>query len=241
MTKTDAHGIVGLLDHILSSTHASTLPTTRTGYPPSTSRLDSAAPQAAAAPTVAARRGRPPGKSSVPTRPKEKVTFRITSTLLASYRDWSWEARSQLSQLVERALAVVQESAVDFVPPPKGFNGATGLYGGEQDIFCFLIDPAGWTDNAFHRRQKPARAPKRHSRHRLPRRSPASPCGPFMVELFTSLDLPGYPSSVRTRLRLSPAWRLPTPAHVERTRFRKQARTPWADSQPKWPHTDFGP
>jgi hypothetical protein len=43
-------------------------------------------------------------------------------------------------------LAVVQEFAVDFQPPPKGFNGATGLYGGEQDMFCFLIDPAGWTD-----------------------------------------------------------------------------------------------
>ena len=43
-------------------------------------------------------------------------------------------------------LAVVQESAVDFEPPPKGFNGATGLYGGEQDMFCFLIDPAGWTE-----------------------------------------------------------------------------------------------
>jgi len=36
---------------------------------------------------------------------KEKVTLRITSTLVASYRDWSWEVRSQLSQLVERALA----------------------------------------------------------------------------------------------------------------------------------------
>lgn len=43
-------------------------------------------------------------------------------------------------------LAVIQEFAVDFQPPPKGFNGATGLYGGEQDMFCFLIDPAGWTD-----------------------------------------------------------------------------------------------
>jgi hypothetical protein len=43
-------------------------------------------------------------------------------------------------------LAVIQEFAVDFQPPPKGFNGATGLYGGEQDMFLFLIDPAGWTD-----------------------------------------------------------------------------------------------
>ena len=40
----------------------------------------------------------------------------------------------------------LQEFAVDFVPPQKGYNGATGLYAGEQDMFCFLIDPTGWTD-----------------------------------------------------------------------------------------------
>ncbi|MHB8973994.1 MAG: DUF932 domain-containing protein [Pirellulaceae bacterium] len=43
-------------------------------------------------------------------------------------------------------LDVVHEVATDFQPPPKGINGATGLYGGEQDMFCFLIDPAGWTE-----------------------------------------------------------------------------------------------
>ena len=43
-------------------------------------------------------------------------------------------------------LDVVKEVAGDFEPPPKGFNGATGLYGGEQDMFCFLIDPTGWTE-----------------------------------------------------------------------------------------------
>lgn len=43
-------------------------------------------------------------------------------------------------------LEVVRKVAGDFGPPPKGFNGATGLYGGEQDMFCFLIDPAGWTE-----------------------------------------------------------------------------------------------
>ena len=43
-------------------------------------------------------------------------------------------------------LDVVKEVAGDFQPPPKGFNGATGLYGGEQDMFCFLIDPTGWTE-----------------------------------------------------------------------------------------------
>lgn len=40
----------------------------------------------------------------------------------------------------------VREFAVDFQPPQKGFNGATGLYAGEQDMFCFLIDPAGWCE-----------------------------------------------------------------------------------------------
>ena len=43
-------------------------------------------------------------------------------------------------------VATLQEFAVDFQPPQKGCNGATGLYAGEQDLFCFLIDPAGWTE-----------------------------------------------------------------------------------------------
>ncbi len=43
-------------------------------------------------------------------------------------------------------VAMLQEFAVDFQPPQKGFNGATGLYAGEQDLFCFLIDPNGWTE-----------------------------------------------------------------------------------------------
>jgi hypothetical protein len=43
-------------------------------------------------------------------------------------------------------LALIQDAAVGFEPPPKGFNGATGLYGGEQDMFVFLIDPTGWTE-----------------------------------------------------------------------------------------------
>lgn len=46
------------------------------------------------------------------------------------------------SELVE----VLQEFDGDFSPPPPGFNGATGLYAGEQDVFCFLVDPDGWID-----------------------------------------------------------------------------------------------
>lgn len=40
-------------------------------------------------------------------------------------------------------LDVVRDAADGFHPPPKGFNGGTGLYAGEQDMFCFLIDPNG--------------------------------------------------------------------------------------------------
>jgi hypothetical protein len=43
-------------------------------------------------------------------------------------------------------VSILQEFAVDFQPPQKGLNGATGLYCGEQDMFCFLIDPTGWTE-----------------------------------------------------------------------------------------------
>jgi len=43
-------------------------------------------------------------------------------------------------------LDVVRDVAGDFAPPEKGFNGATGLYAGEQDMFAFLIDPTGWVE-----------------------------------------------------------------------------------------------
>jgi len=43
-------------------------------------------------------------------------------------------------------LDVVVDSADGLEAPPKGFNGATGLYCGDEDLFCFLIDPNGWID-----------------------------------------------------------------------------------------------
>jgi len=45
-------------------------------------------------------------------------------------------------------LDTVLEAADGFEPPPKGFNGGTGLYCGEQDMFVFLIDPTGWIEIA---------------------------------------------------------------------------------------------
>ena len=43
-------------------------------------------------------------------------------------------------------VGTLKDYAADFTPPQAGFNGATGLYCGEQDLFCFLIDPAGWAE-----------------------------------------------------------------------------------------------
>ena len=52
-------------------------------------------------------------------------------------------------------LYVIREFAVDFRPaqdarvmsgPDKNAPPATGLYSGEEDTFCFLIDPTGWIE-----------------------------------------------------------------------------------------------
>lgn len=43
-------------------------------------------------------------------------------------------------------LTMLSEFAVDFQPPQRAVTGHTGLYCGEQDLFCFLIDPLGWTE-----------------------------------------------------------------------------------------------
>jgi hypothetical protein len=40
----------------------------------------------------------------------------------------------------------VRECATEFQPPQQAVTGGTGLYCGEQDMFCFLIDAAGWTE-----------------------------------------------------------------------------------------------
>lgn len=51
------------------------------------------------------RRGRPPGKKSGEVVEKEKVTLRLSKELMDEYREWSWEERCQLGELVERALS----------------------------------------------------------------------------------------------------------------------------------------
>lgn len=53
-----------------------------------------------------ARLGRPPDNRLRTTVLKQKVTLRVPSDLIDQYRDWSWEARCQLSELVEQALLI---------------------------------------------------------------------------------------------------------------------------------------
>lgn len=43
-------------------------------------------------------------------------------------------------------LEVVRNEAEGFDAPPKGFNGATGFYAGQQDMFAFLIDDSAWVE-----------------------------------------------------------------------------------------------
>jgi hypothetical protein len=52
-----------------------------------------------------ARRGRPPGKKTGDAAEKEKVTLRLNKELMDDYREWSWDERCQLGELVERALS----------------------------------------------------------------------------------------------------------------------------------------
>jgi histone H3/H4 len=50
-------------------------------------------------------------------------------------------------------ITMLREFATDFQPPQQAAvggtdnkGGGTGLYCGEQDLFCFLIDPTGWAE-----------------------------------------------------------------------------------------------
>ncbi len=104
MNDAPIRGVAGLLDRILSSEAEVPTSSRRAIRPRNTPHPDQARSAATHPFPVTVRRGRPPGKAATACL-KEKVTVRLTGTLIASYRDWTWETRCQLSQLVERALA----------------------------------------------------------------------------------------------------------------------------------------
>lgn len=110
MKAGQVRGIAGLLDGILSSQPRPAHSRSDKAVQSSLSADDTAraVPPAADSTRTAVRRGRPPGKGRV-VQPKEKVTVWIERNLLDSYRDWTWQARCQLSHIVERALADYHE------------------------------------------------------------------------------------------------------------------------------------
>ena len=60
-----------------------------------------ATPLPASRPT---RLGRPPGKKAAEQPLKEKTTLWVSAEVMAVYREWSWELRCNLGELIERAL-----------------------------------------------------------------------------------------------------------------------------------------
>jgi hypothetical protein len=112
---TRAKGIVGILNQIVGAEGLSPL-----RHPNSDPGVDPAAraQQTPGAPRtdeprnpINARRGRPLAslKEPAPPEPKAKITVWIGQRLIDQYCDWSWDARSHLSHLVEQALAAYHE------------------------------------------------------------------------------------------------------------------------------------
>lgn len=54
---------------------------------------------------VKAPQGRPPGIKSGEGEPKAKATFYIRASLMDFYREWAWDERCNVGQLVDRALS----------------------------------------------------------------------------------------------------------------------------------------
>ena len=104
-------GISGVLEELISPASTTTeSPSHKQSSAPSREPEPAGTPEPTRPRPRRARLGRPPGNTTQHPGPKEKVTLRIPSDLIAEYRDWSWEARCQLSELVERALVTYQQS-----------------------------------------------------------------------------------------------------------------------------------
>ena len=92
MTGKRLQGIDGVLDNLISAPSQAA------------DRCPNVAQQPKNENPQGARLGRPPGKPGNARSLKDKATLRISSSLIAEYRDLSWEARCSLSGLVERAM-----------------------------------------------------------------------------------------------------------------------------------------
>ena len=73
------------------------------------------APKGKKAQKVRARVGRPPGIVNGSRQQKEKATMHVDEELLNFYRDWSWEARCNLGELIERAMLAYRDASKPLV------------------------------------------------------------------------------------------------------------------------------
>ncbi len=103
MGKNSVGGISGVLGGLISAAPRETSP--RITAPSEPSQSKPAAPPRSKLMGRSARRGRPPGRLTGSAAAKTKVTLRVDAGLMDDYREWSWSARCQLGELVERALS----------------------------------------------------------------------------------------------------------------------------------------
>ena len=121
MSRRTTNGIQSILDGILSPENQQTVASSQ---PSSAGTAGLSATPADKAgdgqrPPAGARRGRPLGKAHDATQPKLKVTLWLSTGIVTAYRDWSWEARSQFSHLVEKALIEFHRSRRNSLPTPR--------------------------------------------------------------------------------------------------------------------------
>jgi len=65
--------------------------------------------------------------------------------LLTMLREFATDFTPPQEAGAARGRASVEDEDIPFDPDPEPTRG-TGLYCGEQDMFCFMIDPTGWAD-----------------------------------------------------------------------------------------------
>ncbi len=103
MVKKRIEGVSGVLGGLITPDTAAEVDESRRNA----TRLEEAQENelpTASPPRLYARRGRPPNRKGSPPPRREKVTLRVDAALIARYREWSWEERRQLGELVEAAL-----------------------------------------------------------------------------------------------------------------------------------------
>ena len=105
MAQKSVGGVTGVLGGLISN------PPPAASEPPAREHCDRDMPivsntplRPGSTPRSRARLGRPVGRVAGQAANKEKLTIRVDAELASTYRDWSWESRCQVGELVQQAL-----------------------------------------------------------------------------------------------------------------------------------------